>query len=183
MVSVGRASIHNNLVVRFDPARLQEDRLNLRREDIDTANGDHVVSSSNDTFHPGGGAPTGAFLARQARAVSRPITDQWQRLFCHTRQDKLSHFAVRHGFVCVGVNDLGNEVILENVHPLLLCALDRHARAHRFGQAVNIESQDAQARFDLLSHALRPGFCAEDSHPQRKRRQVDSIFLGHLGDA
>ena len=51
--------------------------------------------------------------------------------------------AVRQHFAGFRIDDLGIEVILEHVHPLLATALDRDAGADDFGEAVVVEGVDA----------------------------------------
>ena len=123
-IHIIRAAIHDDLIMRRDVAYLQQHCFDLRRKDVDAADDDHVVGSPDDSLHPDGGALACAFLTDQPRPVSRPIAQQRKRLFGDAGEDKLSHFAVRQPLARVGVNDLRNEMILGDVHPLLLCAFD-----------------------------------------------------------
>jgi hypothetical protein len=137
--------------------------------------------SIRTVVHPDGCPAATALLTHQARTVPRPVANQRQRLFGDAGEDKFSHFAVWQAFARIGFDDLGNEVVLEDVHPLLLGAFYRDPGSDHFRQAIDIESYNGQMRLDFLSHVLGPRLCAEDSYLQRQRLQVNPIFFGHLG--
>src|SRR5262249_61695918 len=98
---------------------------------------------------------------RQARPVPRSVADERQRLLGEARQDEFSQLAFRQALAGLGVNDFGDEVILEDVEPLLFSTFDRDAWADHLRQAVDIKRDNAKTRFDLLTHPLRPRLRAE----------------------
>src|SRR5262249_10229501 len=102
---------------------------------------------------------------RQARPVPRSVADERQRLLGEARQDQFSHLAFRQALAGLWVNDFGNEVILEDVQPLLFSTFDRDAGADHLRKAVDIERDDAKTRFDLLTHPFRPRLRAENPYP------------------
>ncbi len=55
----------------------------------------------------------------------------------------------------------GEEMVLGQVQAAHFLALERHARAHDFGQAVHVAILDAQLLGDFLAHALAAGLGAE----------------------
>ena len=78
-------------------------------------------------------------------------------------EDQLALAAVGQDLAGVGVDDLGDEVVLTEVHAVLLGALVGHAGAGKLGQAINIIGLDAQLALDVAAHLLRPGLGAEDA--------------------
>ena len=64
------------------------------------------------------------------------------------------------------VDDLGIEIILEDVRPGLALAFHGHARADDLGQAVNVVGLDAAVRLDAPAHGFRPRLGAEDAGAQ-----------------
>ena len=98
-------------------------------------------------------------------------------------QDQLAFLAVRAGLAGLEVDDLGIEIILEDVRPGLALAFHGHARADDFGQAVNVVGLDAAVRFDAPAHGFGPRLGAEDAGAQRQflevhadlRRLVDQV--------
>ena len=81
-----------------------------------------------------------------------------------------------------GVDDFREEVVLEEVEAGLgLQALDAHAGAHDFGEAVDVQGVEAQAGLDLLAHGFAPGLGPEDAHPEAGVLEIDPHLLAHLG--
>ena len=56
------------------------------------------------------------------------------------------------------------------------------ARAHDFGQAVDVDGVDAELPFDFVAHALAPGFGAEDADLERDFIGLDAQALEFLGN-
>ena len=78
-------------------------------------------------------------------------------------KDQLALAAFGQHLAGVGIDDLGNEVVLVDVHTGLLAALESHARAGGLGQTVDIICLDAKLVLDVLTHILGPCFCTEDA--------------------
>ena len=87
--------------------------------------------------------------------------------------------AVGQLLTCGGIDDLGDHVILVDVHAVLLQALEGHARAGDLGQAINIARVDAQQLLDALAHLLGPGLRAEAA---RLQLQILLRIDSHLPD-
>ena len=64
---------------------------------------------------------------------------------------------------CFGVYDLRVEVVLVDMHAVLLFALEGDARAGGLSETVNVVSLDAKGLFDVAPHLFGPGLCAEDA--------------------
>ena len=69
--------------------------------------------------------------------------------------------AVGQGLFGDGVDDLGDDVVLADVHAVLGHALKAHAGAGDLGKAVDVVGVDAEQFLDLLAHLLCPGFGAK----------------------
>ena len=79
------------------------------------------------------------------------------------------------------VDDFGEEVVFKHMEAGLgFETLDGHARAEDLGQAVNVQGVEAEALFNLLTHAFGPGFRPENPHPELGLGEVHPHFLAHL---
>ena len=93
---------------------------------------------------------------------------------------QLARRAVRQGLFGGGVDNLGDDVILIDVHAVLFQALESHARAANFGQAVDIQRVDAKQFLNALTHFLRPRLGAEAAGPELEFRQGDARIADGL---
>ena len=95
--------------------------------------------------------------------VAGAIAQQGEGLLGDGGEDQLALGAVGQDLAGVGVDDLGDEVVLIDVHAVLLGALVGDAGAGKLGQAINIIGLDAQLALDVAAHLLGPGLGAEDA--------------------
>ena len=63
----------------------------------------------------------------------------------------------------LGIDDLGVEVVLIDVHSGLLPALESDTGAGGLCEAVDVISFDSEALLDALAHFLGPGLCPENA--------------------
>ncbi len=95
--------------------------------------------------------------------VPGAVAQQGEGLLGDGGEDQLALGAVGQDLAGVGVDDLGDEVVLTDVHAVLLGALEGDAGAGKLGQAINIIGLDAQLVLDVAAHLLGPGLGAEDA--------------------
>ena len=107
--------------------------------------------------------PAGAGLAAQDADIARAVAQQRERLLGDRGEDQLALRALRQNLAGVRVDDLGDEMVLVDVHAGLCAALIGHARAGQLSQTVDIIGLDAEALLDILPHLLAPGLRAEDT--------------------
>src|ERR1019366_10409173 len=113
---------------------------------------EHVVGTAPDALDTPQRAPAFAGIGDQGRNVARAIANHGHGLLAKRSQDQLAFVAIRTGLAGLQVNDLGIEIIFEDVGPSLALAFHGHPRADDFGQAVNVVGLDAAVRFDAAAH-------------------------------
>ena len=146
----------------------------------------------------------GAGLGDDAGDVAGTVAHERAALARERGEHQFAVFAIRHRLQGVGVDDLGEEVVLGQVQAAHLLALEGHARAHDLGQAVHVAVLHAQLLGDLVAHALAAGLgavdagtnlqvgCRVDAHldggigdmqgvGRRARQHIDLHILEHLG--
>ena len=107
-------------------------------------------------------------LGSQRRDVARAVADHRHGLLAQGRQDQLAFLAVGARLAGLEIDDLGVEVILEDVRPGLALAFHRHARADDFRQPVDVVGLDAAVGLDAPAHGFGPRLGAEDAGAQRQ---------------
>ena len=107
--------------------------------------------------------PAGAGLAAQDADIARAVAQQREGLLGDRGEDQLALRALRQNLAGVRVDDLGDKMVLVDVHAGLCAALIGHARAGQLSQTVDIIGLDAETLLDILPHLLAPGLCAEDT--------------------
>ena len=107
-----------------------EHLLDLAREDVHAADDEHVVAAAGDALHARKRTAACALAGDDPRDVPRPVADDRDALLGERREHDLAVLAVGHGLERLGVDDLDQEVVLEDVEPVLVHALGGHARAH-----------------------------------------------------
>ena len=152
----------DDLVIRRI-AVLEQHRLDLRREDVDALDDQHVVAAAHRLGHPDEGTAALAGLRVQHADVARTVADHREGFLRDAREDQLSLFAVGQHFARLRVDYLGNEVVLVDVHARLLAALIRDAGARQFREAVYIIRLYVKFCLDVAAHLLAPGLGAEDA--------------------
>ena len=156
---------HDDLIVGGDVAAadLQQDFLDLGREDVDAADDEHVVGAAHGLCHTDVGAAAGALFPVEHADILGAVAQQGEGLFGDGGEDQLALGAVGQDLAGVGVDDLGNEVVLADVHACLLGALVGNTGAGELGEAIDIIGLDAHLGLNVVAHLLGPGLSAEDA--------------------
>ena len=151
------------LEVRRQGRDLEDELLDLGREEVDAAQDDHVVGAAGDLLHPAHGA---GGARQQPGQVAGAVADDRHRLLGQRGEDQLAELAVGQHLAGDRVDDLGVEVVLPDVQAVLgLDALLGDAGAHHLGQSVDVGRVDAGPGLDLGPHLVGPRLGAEDAVP------------------
>ena len=123
--------------MRAQAGGLQDQLLDLRREDVHATHDQHVVRAAGDPLH----APHGARRARQKPGeIARAIADDRQRFLGERCKHELAFVAFGHRGARCGIDDLGIEVVLPYGQAILgLDAFLRHAGPHDFREAIKVD--------------------------------------------
>src|SRR5262245_7825426 len=176
------ASLDHELVMRGNALQPDQDRLDLRRINVDAADDEHVVVAPGDAADAHVAAAAAAAPVGKARDVARAIADHRQRLLGERRDDELSLGALGQDPAGLGIDDLEEKVVLPAVQAFLRLAFHRYARPHDLGQAVDVDGAYSEAVLQLLPHGLAPGLGAEHADLERAGAQIHPLALGDLGD-
>ena len=142
-------------------------------KDVDAAQDDHVVGPPGDLLHPAHGA---GGAGQQAGKVAGAVADDREGLLGQRGENQLAPRAFGQRRAGIGIDDLGVEVILPDVQPVLgLHAFHRHARTDHLREAVDVDRMHVESRLDLLPHGIGPGFRAEDADLERRAARVDAL--------
>ncbi len=79
------------------------------------------------------------------------------------------------------IDDLGIEVVLEDVKPVLLLALGCHTRADDLGKPVDVDGEQVELFLDLLAHGFAPGLRAEEAGLDPQLRGIQPFLPRPLG--
>ena len=170
----------HQLVLPRQLAVLEHQLLDLRGEDVDAADDQHVVAAADDLAHAAHAARGGR---QQPRQVARAVADHRQRLLGQRGEDQLAFLAVGQHRAGLGVDDLGVEMVLPDHRAVLgLDAFAGHARAHHFAQAVDVHRVQPGAHLDVVAHRLGPRLGAEDADLQRAGARVQALAHHLLDD-
>ena len=148
--------------VRRESGDAEERLLDLRGEDVDAADDEHVVRAARDAGHAGRGAAARAGFVCDARDVARAVAEERRGFAREGGEDEFAGGAFGHGLERVGVNDFDEEVVVLDVHAGLAGAVAGDAGADDFGEAVVVGGGDGEGLFDVAAHVLGPGFAAEE---------------------
>lgn len=118
-------------------ALLEQDRLDLGREDIDAADDHHIIAAAHGLVHPDVGPAAGAFFPGQHADIPRTVADDGEGFFVQARKDQLAFAALGQDLAGVRVDDFGNEMVLIDVHPRLGLTLEGDA-GHIISCVINI---------------------------------------------
>ena len=161
----------------------REHLLDLGREHVHAAQDEHVVGTADDAIDLAMRAAAGARLGDDAGDVAGAVAHKRAALARERGEHQLAVFAIGHRLQGVGVDDLGEEVVLGQVQAAHLLALEGHARAHDLGQAVHVAVLHAKLLGDLVAHALAAGLGAEDAGANLQIGcRVDTHLDGGIGD-
>ena len=119
----------DNLVVGEGAAGAEQCRLDLRGEDVNAADDNHVVAAAGDAMDSAEGPAAGTGAGDQACDVARAVADHRHGLFAEGGEDEFALVAIFEDAASFGVDDLGIEVILQDVEAVLAGAFDGDAGA------------------------------------------------------
>lgn len=85
----------DNLILRSDLGDADENRLDLRREDVDTLDLEHIVASAERLVHSRVGASAFALLIVNPGDVLRAVSEKRYAFLRECRDDKLALLAAR----------------------------------------------------------------------------------------
>src|SRR5574343_394283 len=171
---------NHDLVIARQAGVAQDLFLDLGREDVDATDHQHVVGPASDLADATEGARS---RRQQAGQVAGAVADDREGFLGQRGEDQFALFAVGQHFAGFRVDDLGVEMVFPDHRAVLaLDALAGNARAHHFGQAVDVDGVDAELALDLGAHALPPRLGAEDADLQGDLVGLDAQALELLGD-
>src|SRR5438105_3886916 len=159
-------TVDNELVVACQARHREQQLLDLAWEDVDAAHLQHVVGPAADLQHPHERVAALARPVREDGQVPGAIAEDWRPPPGQARQDELALLAARDRLPGVGVDRLREEVVFEDVEPVVLVTLNGHAGPAQLRQSVDVESLQSEPGLDLAAHAVGPGFGAEEAGPE-----------------
>ncbi len=128
--------------------------------------------------HPAEGRVRGA--GQQPGQVAGAVADHRHRLLGEAGEDQLALLAVREHLLGDRVDDLGIEVVLPDVQPVLRRAgLLRDARADHLAEPVDVDGRDPGALLEVSAHLVGPRLGAEHPDLQGRRARVHALAV-HL---
>ena len=135
------ATVHLQLVVRRKVLELHNLLLQLRREDVNAANDQHIVAPAADAVHA---AHAARGSREQTRQVAGAVADHRQRLFGQRGEQQFALLAIIQRRAVVRVNDLRVEMIFPDGRTVDgFDTLHRHARPHHFGEPIDVQGRNA----------------------------------------
>src|SRR3569832_1591622 len=158
--------------MRGEAGAFQDLLLDLTGEDVDATDDQHVVGPAGNLGHT---AHRRLYTRQQPGEVAGTVTDARQRLLGQRGAHQLALRALGQHRTGLGVDDLGEEMVLPDGRAGFAGELLRHARTHHFGQAVNVARLDIASLLDLVAPALGPGLGAEDAVAQRRGARVAAL--------
>ncbi|MCY1227338.1 hypothetical protein D9M72_396030 [compost metagenome] len=160
----------------------QRDFLDLRGEQVDAAQDDHVVTAAGDAAHAAVRRAGGA--GQQAREVLGAVADDGQRFLGQRGEHQFAVFAVaQHLRGVERVNDLGTEVVLPDVAAVLgFHGFAGHAGTHDLGEPVDVAGLDVHGHFEFVAHFLGPRLGAQHGVLERGGGRVDALLHHRVGD-
>src|SRR3989304_8264142 len=136
----------------------------LRGEYVYSADDQHIIAAPADPLHAQMGPPAFAGLGVENRYIPGTVAEQGESFLGNGREDELPFFPVGQDLASLGVNNLGNEMVLENMETLFgLNTLNAHPGPDHFAQPVNVDRLDVEFSLNLIPHFLGPGFGPEDT--------------------
>ena len=109
------------------------------------------------------GPAAGAGFGGQHANIPGPVPEQGEGLLGDGGKYQFALGAFGKHLAGDGIDDLGDEVVLVDVHPRLLGALVADPGAAELCKTIDVVGLDPQLALDILAHLLAPGFRAEDA--------------------
>jgi len=139
----------------FHPAHLHQDTLDLRREDVDSPDDEHIVGSARYPVHPHMGASADAGLEAERGHVTGTIADDGESFLGDGSEHQFSHFAMGQDFTRLRVHHFRDEMVLEDMEAVApLETLDGDSRADHLAQPINVEGLEVELALDFVAHVL-----------------------------
>ena len=161
---------------------VQQDGLDLRREDVDPPDDEHIVRAAHGLAHFHVGAAAGTLLPGEHTDVPGAVAQQGEGLLGDGGEHQLPLAPLGEDLAGVGVDDLSDEVVLVDMHTRLGRALEGYAGAGQLGQAIDVVGFNPQGVLDVLAHLLRPCLRAEDARLQGDLIRGEAHLLHGLSD-
>src|SRR5574343_1369809 len=171
---------NHDLVIARQAGVAQDLFLDLGREDVDATDHQHVVGPASDLADATEGARS---RRQQAGQIAGAVADDREGFLGQRGEDQFALFAVGQYFAGFRVDDLRVEMVFPDHRAVLgLDAFAGDARAHHFGQAVDVDGIDTELLLDLVAHALAPRLGTEDANLERDFVGLDAQALELLGN-
>src|SRR5690606_37704263 len=170
----------DDLVDTVEDRVAQDLFLDLGGEYVHPPDDQHVVAAAGDAAH----APEAAgSRGQQPGEVAGAVAHDRQGFLGERSEDQFAFLAVGHRLTGGGVDDFRIEMVFPDHRAVLgFDALRSDARAHDFGQPVDVHGIQPQLAFDLGAHAVAPGFGAEDPDLQGNVVGGDSLPVEFFRD-
>lgn len=156
--------------------------LDLSRENVDSADNEHIIASALGSEHLDERSAAGAFLMRYCGNVAGSVSEQRKSFFADTCEHELAVFAVGQRLESHGIDYLGIEIILAYMHSALLAAFKCNAGTRYLGETVYIICLDFEHILKLSAHILAPRLGTENTYSKRQIGGIDIHFVERFCD-
>ena len=102
-------------------------------EHVDAANDEHIIAASSNSQEPAQRSATLTWLTGNRGKVSRAVTDDGHGLLAQRCQNQFSLGIVWKDITGPRIDNLGIEMIFEDMQPIMAPAFHRHAWTGNFG--------------------------------------------------
>ena len=136
-------------IMRGDVLDVDENVLDLGREDVHALDDEHIIGTTHCFRHTGMGTAAGTWLIRDFRDVFCAVTQNGHTTAGQCGDNQLSDLVFAQTFAGIVVDDLRQEVIFGKVHTVAGFTVTGNTRTAQFGHTVVIRDTDIEVRFDL----------------------------------
>ena len=144
-------------------AFVKKNGFDLGGEYVNAADDEHIVASAHGLCHLDECSAAGALLAGENADIAGTVTEKREAFLIKVGEYKLTLGAFGENLTGFGVDDLGVEVVLVDVHTRLLLAFECNTGAGGLGETVDIVCLDAESLLDIAAHFFCPGLSSEDT--------------------
>ena len=141
-----------------DIGDVDEDILDLGREHVDALDDQHIVGSAHGFRHSAMGSAAGAGLIIELSDILGAVSEHRHTLTGQGGDDQLADFTLAEALAGIGVDDLGQEVILRKMHTVARFTVAGNTGAAQLGHAVVVGYADVEVVLDLLTHGYGARF-------------------------
>ena len=168
----------DQLVVRFDAFDGEQNAFDLRREEVNAADDEHVIAAAANLLHADERTAAGALLINEAGDVMCAVAEERHAFLRDGGQRQFAFFSGRQDFACVGIENFWIVVIFEDVETVVGFAVHGDAWAHDFGKAEHVMRFDTGLLLDEIAHAFRPRLRAENAEAElRVMAEIKTDFF------